>query len=186
AIVAARSAFPGWSGTDWRERIRLVRQAADIIESRQYALGVATSLNTGKTRMESLADVQEAVDLLRSPCEWMERNNGFVVELGHDPLPGYTVRNVSVMKPHGAWLVISPFNFPIALTCGPVGAALVAGNTVVTKPSVETSWVMRLLIECFREAGFPAGVVNFVTGEDDELGKILVDHPGVDGVTFTG
>ena len=136
--------------------------------------------------MESLADVQEAVDLLRSPCEWMERNNGFLVELGHDPLPGYTVRNVSVMKPHGAWLVISPFNFPIALTCGPVGAALVAGNTVVTKPSVETSWVMRLLVECFREARFPAGVLNFVTGEDDELGKILVDHPGVDGVTFTG
>ncbi len=186
AIAAARAAFPAWSKTDWRERVRLVRRAAEIIESRQYELGVATSLNTGKTRMESLADVQEAADLLRSPCEWMERTNGYIVELGRDPLPGYTVRNFSVMKPYGAWLIISPFNFPIALTSGPAGAALVAGNTVVTKPSVETSWIVRLLAECFRDAGFPDGVFNYVTGKDDELGKLLVDHPKVDGVTFTG
>ena len=186
AVAAARAAFPAWSATDWRERVRLVRRVADLIESRLYEMGVATALNVGKTRMESLADAQEAVELLRSPCDWMERNNGYVVELGRDPLPGYTVRNVSVMKPYGAWLVISPFNFPLSLTCGPVGAALVAGNTVVTKPSAETSWVVRLLAECFREAGFPAGVFNYVTGEDDELGKVLVDHPGVDGVTFTG
>jgi 1-pyrroline-5-carboxylate dehydrogenase len=186
AIAAARAAFPAWSTTDWRERVRLVRRAAEIIESRLYELGVATSLNTGKTRMESLADVQEAADLLRSPCEWMERNNGYIVELGRDPLPGYTVRNFSVMKPYGAWLIISPFNFPIALTCGPSGAALVAGNSVVTKPSVETSWIVRLLAECFRDAGFPDGVFNYVTGKDDELGKLLVDHPDVDGVTFTG
>ena len=186
AITAARAAFPAWSKTDWRERVQLVRHAAAIIEARLYELGVATSLNTGKTRMESLGDVQEAADLLRSPCEWMERNNGYVVEQGRDPLPGYTVRNVSVLKPHGVWLIISPFNFPMALTCGPAGAALVAGNTVVTKPSVETSWIVRLLAECFREAGFPDGVFNYVTGEDDELSKQLVDHPNVDGVTFTG
>jgi 1-pyrroline-5-carboxylate dehydrogenase len=186
AMASARAAFPAWSTTDWRERVRLVRRAAEIIESRQSELGVATSLNTGKTRMESLADVQEAADLLRSPCEWMERNNGYIVELGRDPLPGYTVRNFSVMKPYGAWLIISPFNFPLALTCGPAGAALAAGNTVVTKPSVETSWVVRLLAECFRDAGFPDGVFNYVTGKDDELGKLLVDHPDVDGVTFTG
>lgn len=186
AIAAARAAFPAWSRTDWRERIRLVRRAAEILETRLYELGVATSLNTGKTRMESLGDVQEGADLLRAPCEWMERNNGYVLEQGHDPLPDYTVRNLSVLKPYGVWLVISPFNFPISLTCGPTGAALVAGNTVVTKPSAETSWIMRLLAECFREAGFPDGVFNFVTGKDDEMGKLLVDHPDVNGVTFTG
>src|SRR5215469_1826606 len=186
AVAAARAAFPAWSGTDWRERVRLVRHAADLMESRLYELGVATALNVGKTRMESLADAQEAAELLRAPCEWMVRNNGYVLELGRDPLPGFTVRNVSVLKPYGAWLVISPFNFPLSLTCGPTGAALVAGNTVVTKPSAETSWVVRLLADCFRDAGFPAGVFNYVTGEDDELGKRLVDHQGVDGVTFTG
>jgi 1-pyrroline-5-carboxylate dehydrogenase len=186
AMAAARAAFPTWSDTDGRERIHLVRNAADIIESRLYELGVATSLNVGKTRMESLADVQEAADLMRSSCDYMERNNGYVVEQGSEALPGFKVRNFSVMKPHGVWLIISPFNFPAALTCGPAGAALAAGNTVVTKPSAETSWVLRLVAECFRDAGLPDGVFNFVSGKDDEMGKLLVDHPDVDGVTFTG
>ena len=186
AIAAARAAFPAWSRTNWRERIRLVRSAADIIESRLYTMGAVTSLNVGKTRMESLADVQEAADLMRSSCDWMERNNGYVLVQGSEPLPGYTVRNVSVLKPHGVWLVISPFNFPASLTCAPTGAALAAGNTVVTKPSAETSWILRWLAECFRDAGLPDGVFNFVTGKDDEMGKLLADHPGVDGLTFTG
>jgi len=186
AVAAARAAFPAWSSTDWQARVRLVRRVADVLEERLYALGAATSLNTGKTRMESLGDVQEAAELMRAPCVWMERNNGYVLEQGHDPLPGFAVRNLSVMKPHGAWLVISPFNFPTSLTCVGVGAALVTGNTVITKPSVETSWIVRLLAECFRDAGLPDGVFNFVTGEDDEVGKLLVDHPGIDGVTFTG
>jgi 1-pyrroline-5-carboxylate dehydrogenase len=186
AVAAARAAFPAWSKKDWRERVRLVRRVADVIESRLYELAAATSLNTGKTRMESLADVQEAAELLRSACEWMERNNGYTYQQGSEPLAGYTVRNISVLKPHGVWLVISPFNFPAALTCAPSGAALVAGNTVVTKPSPETSWIVRLLAECFRDAGLPEGIFNFVTGKDDEMGKILVDHPDFNGVTFTG
>jgi 1-pyrroline-5-carboxylate dehydrogenase len=159
---------------------------ADLIESRLYEMGAVTSLNVGKTRMESLADVQEAADLMRSACDWMERNDGYVFHQGSEPLAGYTVRNVSVLKPHGVWLVISPFNFPASLTCAPAGAALVAGNTVVTKPSPETSWIVRWVTECFRDAGLPEGVFNFVTGKDDEMGRVLVDHPGVDGVTFTG
>ena len=186
AIAAARAAFPAWSGTDWRERVRLVRRVADLIESRLYEMGAVTSLNVGKTRMESLADVQEAADLMRASCDWMERANGYVFQQGSEPLAGYTVRNISVLKPHGVWLVISPFNFPASLTCAPAGAALVAGNTVVTKPSAETSWIVRWLAECFRDAGLPAGVFNFVTGKDDQMGRLLVDHPGVDGVTFTG
>lgn len=76
AVAAAQAAFPAWSSTDWRERVRLVRRAANLMEERLYTLGVATSLNTGKTRMESLGDVQEGADLMRSPCLWMERNDG--------------------------------------------------------------------------------------------------------------
>lgn len=186
AIAAARAAFPVWSATDWQERVKLVRRAADIIEARLFTMGVVTSLNVGKTRMESLADVQEGADLMRSACDSLEANNGFVLQQGSEPLAGFRVTNYSVMKPHGVWLVISPFNFPVALTCAPSGAAIVAGNTVVTKPSPETSWILRLLAECFRDAGLPDGVFNFISGEDDELGKTLVDHPDVDGVTFTG
>src|SRR5258708_9642410 len=161
AIAAARAAFPAWSKTDWRERVRLVRRAAEIIESRQYELGVATSLNTGKTRMESLADVQEAADLLRSPCEWMQRTNGYIVELGRDPLPGYTVRNFSVMKPYGAWLIISPVNFPIALTSGPAGAALVAGSNAGTTPPAGSSSRVGSLGASSPDARLAAGRVEY-------------------------
>lgn len=186
AAAAARGAFPGWSATSWKERIALVRRAADMIEERLFMLGAVTSLNVGKTRMESLADVQEAADLMRSSCDALEANKGYMVQQGSEPLAGFKVTNYSVMKPHGVWLVISPFNFPMSLTCAPSGAALAAGNTVVTKPSPETSWIVRLLAECFRDAGLPDGVFNFVSGADDELGKTLVDHPEMDGVTFTG
>ena len=186
AVAAARAAFPRWSATPWRDRIRIVRKVADLIESRLYELGAVTSLNVGKTRMESLADVQEAADLMRATCDWMERNDGYVLQQGSEPLAGYTVRNTSVLKPHGVWLVISPFNFPPSLTCAPTGAALAAGNTVVTKPSPETSWTLCWLAQCFRDAGVPDGVFNLVTGKDDELGRALVDHPSFDGVTFTG
>ena len=94
--------------------------------------------------------------------------------------------NVSVLRPYGVWLVISPFNFPAALTGGPAGAALVAGNTVVMKPATDTPWTARLIAECLRDAGLPDGVFNFVTGPGSTLGQALIDSPEVDGVTFTG
>ena len=106
--------------------------------------------------------------------------------MGRDPLKGYRSSNTSVLRPYGVWLVISPFNFPAALTGGPVGAALVAGNTVVMKPATDTPWTVRLLAECFRDAGLPDGVVNFVTGPGSTLGQALIDSPEVDGITFTG
>jgi 1-pyrroline-5-carboxylate dehydrogenase len=91
-----------------------------------------------------------------------------------------------VLRPYGVWLVISPFNFPMALTGGPVGAALVTGNTVVMKPATDTPMVVRMLAECFRDAGLPDGVANYVTGPGRTLGQALIDSPEVDGVTFTG
>jgi 1-pyrroline-5-carboxylate dehydrogenase len=116
----------------------------------------------------------------------MEKNDGYIVEMGKDPLVGYSSTNYSVLRPYGVWLVISPFNFPTALTGGPVGAALATGNTVVMKPATDTPWIVRLLAECFRDAGLPDGVVNFVTGPGRTLGQALIDSPEVNGVTFTG
>ncbi len=186
AIAAARTAAPGWARTPWQERVRLVRKAASIIEERIFDLGAAMALEVGKNRMESLGDVQETADLMYYSAKMMEENNGFVKEMGKDPLVGYEARNVSVLKPYGVWLIISPFNFPFALTGGPTGAALVAGNTVVIKPATDTAWIVRLYAECLRDAGFPDGVVNFVTGPGSTLGQALVDSPDVDGATFTG
>jgi len=186
AIAAAREAFPVWSGMRWQERVGLLRKAAENIDQRTFEISAVMAMEVGKNRMEALADVAETADLIRYSCYQMEKNEGYIVEMGSDPLVGYSSKNVSVLRPYGVWLVISPFNFPAALTGGPSGAALVAGNTIVMKPATDTPFVVRLLAECFREAGLPDGVFNFVTGPGSTLGQALIDNPDVDGVTFTG
>jgi 1-pyrroline-5-carboxylate dehydrogenase len=186
AIAAARKAFPLWSRKKWQERVSLLRKAADLIDQRTFKIGAVMAMEVGKNRMESLGDIAETADLIRYACYQMEKNEGYIVEMGRDPLVGYTATNTSVLRPYGVWLVISPFNFPAALTGGPSGAALVAGNTIVIKPATDTPFVVRLLAECFRDAGLPDGVFNFVTGPGSTLGQALIDNPEVDGVTFTG
>jgi 1-pyrroline-5-carboxylate dehydrogenase len=186
AVQAAKKAFPKWSHTPWQERVALVRRAADLIDERIYQIGAVVAMEVGKNRMEALGDVAETADLFRYACFSMEKNDGFVVEMGRDPLHGYNSINYSVLRPYGVWLVISPFNFPAALTGGPAGAALVAGNTIVIKPASDTPWTSRLIAECFRDAGLPDGVVNYVTGPGGTLGQALIDHPDIAGVTFTG
>ena len=186
ALAAARKAFPVWSKMKWQDRVASLRKAADLIDERIYEIGAAMTMEVGKNRMESRGDVAETADLVRYSCYQMEKNEGYKVEMGRDPLAGYTATNFSVLRPYGVWLVISPFNFPTALTGGPSGAALVTGNTLVMKPATDTPWVVRLLAECFRDAGLPDGVVNFVTGPGRTLGQTLIESPEVDGVTFTG
>ena len=186
AIAAARAAFPSWSTLPYQDRLAYLYKVADLIDERVYNIAAAISLEVGKNRMEALGDIAETADLIRYACDQVAENDGFVVEMGRDPLNGYTATNVSMLKPYGVWLVISPFNFPAALSGGPVGAALAAGNTVVLKPATDTPWTVRLLAECFRDAGLPDGVFNFVTGPGRTLGQALLDSPEVDGVTFTG
>ena len=186
ALAAARKAFPAWSKMKWQDRVALLRKAADMIDARIFTIAAAMVLEVGKNRMEALGDVAETADLIRYSCAEMERNHGYIVEMERDPLVGYSSLNISVLRPYGVWLVISPFNFPAALTGGPTGAALVTGNTVVIKPSTDTPWVVRLLAECFRDAGLPDGVVNYVTGPGRTIGQALTSCHEVDGVTFTG
>ena len=186
AVEAAHLAFKTWKNTPWQERISLVRKAADLIDERLFELSAVLSYEVGKNRLEALADIAESAALMRYACDQMEENNGFVIKMGKDPIKGYDFSNVSKLKPFGVWLVISPFNFPGALSYGPVGAALVAGNTVVLKPAMDTSLITYLIAEAFQDAGFPAGVFNFVSGSGSKIGNTLVDSPEIAGVTFTG
>lgn len=186
AMSAARKAFPNWSHTPWQDRIKLLRKAADLIDERLTDLGAVMAMEVGKNRMESMGDVAETADLIRYSCDMVEQNNGFIKPMGKDPLPNHDATNTSILRPYGVWLVISPFNFPFALTGGPSGAALAAGNTIVMKPATDTPFIVRLLAESFRDAGLPDGVVNFVTGPGRTLGSALVNNHQVNGVTFTG
>lgn len=160
AVFAARRAFLHWSRKAWTERVSILRKAADLIDDRLYEMGAALALEVGKNRMEAMGDIAETAALIRYACDQMERNDGYQIEMRQDRVKGYVSRNYSKLKPYGVWLVISPFNFPGALTGGPVGAALVAGNTVVVKPATDTPWTVRLLANCLRDAGLPDGVFN--------------------------
>ena len=186
AMEAAKNAFPGWRATSGAERMGLLRRASEIIEERVYAIGAALSLDVGKNRMEALGEAQETADFFSRYAAEFERNHGFDQRLPDDPVAGYRSHNRSVLKPYGVWVVISPFNFPLALAGGPVAAALVTGNTVVWKGPTDAPWAGRLLADCLRDAGFPAGVANYVSGTGVEAGEALTTHPDVAGITFTG
>jgi acyl-CoA reductase-like NAD-dependent aldehyde dehydrogenase len=186
AMAAAAAAFPKWRATAAAERMRLLRRVAQLIEERVYHIGAALTLEVGKNRMEALGEVQETADFFTAYCDDFERQNGFDHVLPNDPLPNAVSRNRSVMKPYGVWVVINPFNFPFALAGGPVAAALVAGNTVVLKGASETPWAGRMLADCLRDAGLPAGVFNYLMGPGAAIGDALVQDRRTAGVTFTG
>jgi 1-pyrroline-5-carboxylate dehydrogenase len=186
AMAAARRAFDGWRKTPMAGRLALVRRAAALLEERVYAIGAAIALEVGKNRMESLGETQETVDFFRGYAGEFERNQGFDRAMPDDPLPDFRSHNRSVLKPHGVWAVITPFNYPLALAGGPVAAALVTGNTVVLKGATDTPWAGRLLADCLRDAGFPPGVFNYVTGPGQVVGEAIVNHPDLAGVTVTG
>ncbi len=186
AIQAAQRAFQGWKQTPIAERLRLLRRVGQLLEERVYNIAAALTLEVGKNRMEALGETQETADFFYAYCDDFERQNGFDRVLPNDPLTSHVSRNRSVLKPYGVWVVITPFNFPLALAGGPVAAALVTGNTVVLKGATVTPWAGQLLADCIRDAGLPSGVFNYLSGSSRDVGEVLVQHPLTAGVTFTG
>jgi 1-pyrroline-5-carboxylate dehydrogenase len=183
AIAAARAAFRGWSATPWRDRLAILRRAADIISERQFEYAALMALEVGKNRLEALGDVEETADLLRYYGGEFESADGFVKPLG---TLSPAERTRSVLRPYGVFGVISPFNFPMALAGGPAGGALIAGNTVVLKPSSDAPLMGWKFGEALRDAGLPPGVFNLVTGPGETVGAELQENPGIDGMVFTG
>ncbi len=184
AIAAARAAAPGWAKTSWTERVAVMRRMADLISERQMELAALMAIEVGKNRLEALGDVEETADLIRYYCDQFVANDGFDHPMGN--LGDTTVHTRSVLKPHGVWAVISPFNFPMALSGGPAGGALVAGNAVVYKPSSDAPLCGVKLAEIADQAGLPRGVFNMVTGPGPVVGAELQENPGIDGLLFTG
>ena len=182
AVAAAKAAFPAWRDTPWQERANLLNKVADLISERLFEISAAVSMEVGKNRLEAIGDVEESADLIRYCVNAMHDNQGFDRQLLSETDQHF---NRSVLKPYGVWGVIGPFNFPAALTGGPSGAALIAGNTVVLKPAAEGSLTACMIAECVVDAGVPKGVFNLVLG-GDEPGMALTAHPDLAGLTFTG
>jgi 1-pyrroline-5-carboxylate dehydrogenase len=181
AVAAAREARAQWRRTPYRERLEHLAVVARAISERHLELAAAMSLETGKNRTEAIVEVQEAIELIETYSEEMERHDGFVASLA-SLTPAE--RGTEILRPYGVFGVIAPFNVPFALTIGMTAAALLAGNTVVVKPSEEAPWTGALLAETLLAGELPPGVFNLLHG-GPATGRALVDA-AVDGIAFTG
>lgn len=181
AVQAACDAQALWRQMPYGERLDLLAAAAQAISARHIEIAAIMSLETGKSRAEAIIEVQEAIELIETYSEEMDSHEGFV-----SPLASFSPSEsgIETLRPYGTFGVISPFNFPLALTTGMAAAALIAGNTVVVKPSEEAPWTASSLAEAMCAAGLPEGVFNLVHGGPD-TGRALVESE-VDGVAFTG
>ena len=183
ALAAAKEAYPKWAATPYKDRVAILRKAADLIIERRFELAAWMAFEVGKNRSESLAEINEAAELIRYYCGQMELHKGFLQPL-ESPGPGQETQ--SILRPHGVWAVIGPWNFPLALTTGMSAGVLVAGNTAVFKPSSDSPVLGYELCRAVVDAGIPRGVYNFVTGPGGTVGAELQQNPGVDGLVFTG
>ncbi|MGF1603993.1 MAG: L-glutamate gamma-semialdehyde dehydrogenase [Thermosynechococcaceae cyanobacterium] len=180
AIAAAKTAFQTWKCTSAKERADILRRAADLLEARRHELNAWMVFEGGKPLQQADVEVSEAADFCRYYATEMERL---------DPEIVYDVAGESdryFYRPKGIVLVISPWNFPLAIPTGMTVAALVTGNCVLLKPAAVTSVIAAKLSEILLEAGMPKGVFQYVPGSGSTVGAHLVKHPDVQMIVFTG
>jgi len=180
AVAAATRAFGEWSGRAFAERAVFLRAAAAVMRRRRYELAAWQVYECAKPWREADGDVCEAIDF----CEYYALG---AIDLGGPhgvDVPGEEDRFEH--RPRGVATVIAPWNFPLAILTGMTAAAIVTGNTVVMKPSEQSSVIGAKLMEVFREVGLPPGVLNFLPGPGETVGAALVEHPEVALIAFTG
>ena len=181
AVKAARRAFETWARTPVEERCQLLERAAAILDRRRFELSAVEVFEVGKAWAEADGDIREAMDFCLFYAHQMRL-------IGYPRLTQNVPGEESYQHywPRGVALVIAPWNFPVAILCGMVTAALVAGNAVIMKPAEPSAILGSLLMEVFQEAGVPPGVLNCLHGRGSVIGAYLVDHPDVEMIAFTG
>ena len=181
ALDVAWDAFKAWSKTPAEKRAAVLFKAAKIMRKRRFYLNAVQMFEVGKSWPEADADVAEAIDFCEFyGCE-MLRYAGVKLPV---QLPGE--KDEMMYIPLGVGVVIPPWNFPLAIMTGMTVAAVVAGNTVVLKPSSDSPLNGVMLMEILEEAGLPPGVVNFVAGPGSAVGETLIAHPRTRWIAFTG
>ncbi|MEH2035125.1 L-glutamate gamma-semialdehyde dehydrogenase [Nostoc sp.] len=180
AMQAAKAAFPEWKKTPAKQRADILRKAGDLMELRRAELSVWIVLEVGKPVKEADGEVSEAIDFCRYYADEIERLDKGV---NYD-IPGET--NHYIYQPRGIAVVISPWNFPLAIACGMTVAALVSGNCTLLKPAETSSVIAAKFTEILVDAGFPKGVFQYVPGKGSQVGAYLVNHPDTHVIAFTG
>lgn len=182
AVAAARNGFRVWGTLKWQDRLVAMRRFAQLLDGARHEIAMGIVFEVGKTRSEALGEAEEAVALVEYYADQLERNSGFVEEAWKSADGRETAR--TILRPHGVFGVISPFNYPLALPVNMLSAALTAGNAVVLKPTPNGALVAGLLAEVFQRADLPSGTFNLVYGGD--AGPWLAAAKGVDGIAITG
>ncbi|MBT2259742.1 L-glutamate gamma-semialdehyde dehydrogenase [Priestia megaterium] len=181
AMQTALSAFNTWKKEDSEVRANILFRAADIIRHRKHEFSGYLVKEAGKPWNEADADTAEAVDFLEFYARQMlQLKDGVPVQSREGE------ENKFNYIPLGVGIIISPFNFPLAIMAGTAAAAIVAGNTILLKPADATPVVAAKFVEVMEEAGLPKGVLNFIPGVTPEIGDYLVEHPKTRFVSFTG
>jgi len=179
AVKAARAAFRSWSRTAFDERVALVRRFAELLTANKAKLAEVIAKETGKPLWEATTEVTTMVNKVEiSIKSYNERT-------GERAAPMGDAQAVLRHKPHGVVAVFGPYNFPGHLPNGHIVPALLAGNTVIFKPSELTPWTAEETVKLWAEAGLPAGVIGLLQGAR-ETGIALANHAGLDGLFFTG
>src|SRR5204862_6020160 len=181
AVKAAEMALPRWKATPAPKRGEILYRFGALMAEHKERLARAMTREMGKVIAEARGDVQEGIDIAFLMAGEGRRMFG---DTTPSELPDKWA--MSIRQPIGVAGIITPWNFPMAIPCWKMMPALVAGNTVVFKPSRDTPHCATLLVELMTEAGFPAGTVNLVTGGGAEVGDAIVDNPAVSVVSFTG
>jgi 1-pyrroline-5-carboxylate dehydrogenase len=181
AMQAAQTAFASWSRTSIEERVGLLFRAAELIRERKFEFCAWLTYEVGKNWAEADADVAETIDFLEFYGREALRLHGATTPI---QFPGE--RNQLRYVPLGVGAVIPPWNFPFAIMAGMTAAAIVCGNTVILKPSVDAPTIAAKFMGLLEEVGLPDGVVNFCPGEGPEFGSEVVAHPKTRFIAFTG
>lgn len=182
AVSAARRAFPTWRRVTPYDRGRLLQKAAALMEKHGDELAELITLENGKPLWEAKKEVGTAVSWTEYYAGWTTKLLGDTIPLS---LPGQFL-NYTTREPLGVVVGITPPNYPLTMPLYKAAPALATGNTIILKPSEETSLVALRLGEIFTEAGFPDGVFNVVTGLGETVGAAFANHDDVDKITFTG
>jgi RHH-type proline utilization regulon transcriptional repressor/proline dehydrogenase/delta 1-pyrroline-5-carboxylate dehydrogenase len=181
AVEHAARAQPAWAATPAQVRAAYLRRAATYLRERRMTMAAWLIFEAGKGWREADADVCEAIDFLEYYAAEMVR---LAAPCHYPSPPGEENRGSYIGR--GVAAVIAPWNFPLAILTGMTSAALVTGNTVLVKPATNTPRIGRLLIDAFRAADLPAGVLQFLPGPGNTVGEGLVRHKGIHTISFTG
>lgn len=181
AVDAAYNAFKSWKSTPAPARGRILTVMSRLMEQHKEELAQLLTREEGKTISEARGEVQRATNVVEFCAGETRRLTGETIPSELSANFAYTIK-----EPHGVVALITPWNFPVAIPIWKIAPALAAGNTVVFKPASNTPATAVRIVELFKEAGVPDGVLNLVIGSGGEAGDEIVNHPAVRAISFTG